>query len=337
MSSRDNAFVKRDVRSHSHSNADINEKIGVDSNAGVAWTEEEHKSFLIGLQKLGKGDWRGISRHFVFTRTPTQVASHAQKYFIRQTNVSKRKRRHSLFDIVTSGQGGEEQPNDVAVEKSIKASAAPAVISTTTTAKAPKKSKSSGPAHKSTTSRATNQSAKPTVATAKQQARTQAVVACESALNASLSNLADIASREPHYVASTHQRNMNMTSTSIKVDEDGHRSMAMASEFSPFGMPPPGGFKPAMFDAYNQAMAQYMSQLQALAAQQGDGQSHLNQINQMNQMAWMAQQNLAYQMAAQSFASNARHQQMAHMAFSRPTAMYAAKAFAERNAASGGA
>ena len=33
------------------------------------------------------------------TRTPTQVASHAQKYFIRQNNVSKRKRRSSLFDI----------------------------------------------------------------------------------------------------------------------------------------------------------------------------------------------------------------------------------------------
>ena len=56
--------------------------------------------FLVGLQKLGKGDWRGISRNYVISRTPTQVASHAQKYFIRQTNVSRRKRRSSLFDIV---------------------------------------------------------------------------------------------------------------------------------------------------------------------------------------------------------------------------------------------
>ncbi|KAB2039130.1 hypothetical protein ERO13_D03G165600v2 [Gossypium hirsutum] len=68
---------------------------------GIPWTEEEHRMFLLGLQKLGKGDWRGISRNYVISRTPTQVASHAQKYFIRQSNVSRRKRRSSLFDIVT--------------------------------------------------------------------------------------------------------------------------------------------------------------------------------------------------------------------------------------------
>lgn len=40
---------------------------------GIPWTEDEHRLFLLGLQNLGKGDWRGISRHFVKTRTPTQV------------------------------------------------------------------------------------------------------------------------------------------------------------------------------------------------------------------------------------------------------------------------
>lgn len=68
---------------------------------GVPWTEEEHRLFLIGLEKLGRGDWRGIARSFVMSRTPTQVASHAQKYFIRQSSVTRKKRRSSLFDMVT--------------------------------------------------------------------------------------------------------------------------------------------------------------------------------------------------------------------------------------------
>ncbi|KAL5974267.1 hypothetical protein ACLOJK_030931 [Asimina triloba] len=67
----------------------------------VPWTEAEHRLFLLGLQKVGKGDWRGISRNFVKTRTPTQVASHAQKYFLRRSNLNRRRRRSSLFDITT--------------------------------------------------------------------------------------------------------------------------------------------------------------------------------------------------------------------------------------------
>ncbi|KAG2299579.1 hypothetical protein Bca52824_036051 [Brassica carinata] len=44
-----------------------------DRKKGVPWTEEEHRTFLFGLEKLGKGDWRGISRNFVVTKSPTQV------------------------------------------------------------------------------------------------------------------------------------------------------------------------------------------------------------------------------------------------------------------------
>ncbi|KAK4792924.1 hypothetical protein SAY86_023359 [Trapa natans] len=73
---------------------------------GIAWTEEEHRLFLLGLDKYGKGDWRSISRNFVVTRTPTQVASHAQKYFIRLNSVNKDRRRSSIHDI-TSVETGE--------------------------------------------------------------------------------------------------------------------------------------------------------------------------------------------------------------------------------------
>ncbi|KAF9591219.1 hypothetical protein IFM89_002874 [Coptis chinensis] len=87
-------------------------KDGHERKKGVPWTAEEHRIFLEGLTKLGKGDWRGISRSFVTTRTPTQVASHAQKYFLRKAAASKKKRRSSLFDmaIMDSGEALDSAP-----------------------------------------------------------------------------------------------------------------------------------------------------------------------------------------------------------------------------------
>ena len=67
--------------------------------------------FLLGLKKYGKGDWRNISRNFVQTRTPTQVASHAQKYFIRLNSGGKDKRRSSIHDITTVNLTDEQPPS----------------------------------------------------------------------------------------------------------------------------------------------------------------------------------------------------------------------------------
>ncbi|XP_038892511.1 transcription factor SRM1-like [Benincasa hispida] len=77
---------------------------------GTAWTEDEHRLFLLGLDKYGKGDWRSISRNFVVTRTPTQVASHAQKYFIRLNSMNKDRRRSSIHDITSVDNGDLSAP-----------------------------------------------------------------------------------------------------------------------------------------------------------------------------------------------------------------------------------
>ncbi|KAF5733979.1 hypothetical protein HS088_TW16G00420 [Tripterygium wilfordii] len=74
---------------------------------GIPWTEEEHRLFLLGLDKFGKGDWRSISRNFVLSRTPTQVASHAQKYFIRLSSINNRDRKRTSIHDITSVNNGD--------------------------------------------------------------------------------------------------------------------------------------------------------------------------------------------------------------------------------------
>ncbi|MED6159501.1 hypothetical protein PIB30_042824 [Stylosanthes scabra] len=102
------SFTFELLHNHNHDGSRRRSNTGVrpsdqERKKGVPWTQEEHRRFLMGLLKYGKGDWRNISRNFVVTKTPTQVASHAQKYYIRQkvSSGGKDKRRPSIHDITT--------------------------------------------------------------------------------------------------------------------------------------------------------------------------------------------------------------------------------------------
>ncbi|KAM3252095.1 hypothetical protein P3L10_006165 [Capsicum annuum] len=69
---------------------------------GTPWTQNEHQLFLMGLNKFERGDWKSISRYYFVSKTPTQVASHAQKYFSRQDSKTLvERRRPSINDIQT--------------------------------------------------------------------------------------------------------------------------------------------------------------------------------------------------------------------------------------------
>ncbi|KAL5569764.1 hypothetical protein UlMin_026339 [Ulmus minor] len=101
---------------------DKKRKAAHERKKGLPWTIEEHRSFLGGLNALGKGDWKGISKDYVRTRSPTQVASHAQKYFLRLNNQAnnKKKRRSSLFDMPNKRHGSPVSTLDKAIENSSK-------------------------------------------------------------------------------------------------------------------------------------------------------------------------------------------------------------------------
>ncbi|XP_010468102.1 PREDICTED: transcription factor DIVARICATA-like [Camelina sativa] len=78
---------------------------------GNPWTAEEQRLFLEGLEKFGKGDWKNISRECVKSKNPMQVASHAQKYYIRQNSDRKKGKRSSIHDMTL----GDVRPPHVTV------------------------------------------------------------------------------------------------------------------------------------------------------------------------------------------------------------------------------
>ncbi|KAJ8423339.1 hypothetical protein Cgig2_029733 [Carnegiea gigantea] len=78
---------------------------------GTPWTEAEHEAFLVGLEKYGKGDWKSISRYCVKTRTPTQVASHAQKYFEKLRKFTQQEAEAKLLAGAASSAAANDNVN----------------------------------------------------------------------------------------------------------------------------------------------------------------------------------------------------------------------------------
>lgn len=84
---------------------------------GLKWTIEEHKQFLEGLQRFGRGNWKAISVHYVSSRTTSQVASHAQKYFLRldkKKTTPPKKLRSSILDVSSDSEESRtnQSPDD---------------------------------------------------------------------------------------------------------------------------------------------------------------------------------------------------------------------------------
>ena len=59
------------------------------------WNQDEHQSFMEGIRLYGK-NWKLVAQH-IGTRSSTQVRSHAQKYFLRETTRQKVKQQAKEF------------------------------------------------------------------------------------------------------------------------------------------------------------------------------------------------------------------------------------------------
>ncbi|MCD9637960.1 hypothetical protein HAX54_021519 [Datura stramonium] len=76
-----------------------NKKHEVERKRGLHGPKKNTGYSLLGWT-IREGDWRSISRNVVVTRTPTQVASHAQKYYLRQQSMKKERKRSSIHVAV---------------------------------------------------------------------------------------------------------------------------------------------------------------------------------------------------------------------------------------------
>jgi SHAQKYF class myb-like DNA-binding protein len=65
------------------------------------WTPDEHKRFLEGLARFGHKDMKAIAR-FVGTRSPTQVRTHAQKYYLKLAREAAKRQTNQYYRVDSS-------------------------------------------------------------------------------------------------------------------------------------------------------------------------------------------------------------------------------------------
>ncbi|KHN47583.1 Transcription factor MYB1R1 [Glycine soja] len=70
----------------------------IHSKKYIHWTKEEHRSFLLGLEEYKESRWEKISEKFVPSKTPTQVVSHAKKFFKWKNAPKKERKRRSIHE-----------------------------------------------------------------------------------------------------------------------------------------------------------------------------------------------------------------------------------------------
>mmetsp|Transcript_24545 Transcript_24545/g.42010 ORF Transcript_24545/g.42010 Transcript_24545/m.42010 type:complete len:518 (+) Transcript_24545:117-1670(+) len=73
------------------------------------WSTDEHKLFLRGLEVYGRGGWKEISS-LVCTRTPTQVRTHAKKYFIKMAKEGKTMQRDQVEEVGSRSNNFRDSP-----------------------------------------------------------------------------------------------------------------------------------------------------------------------------------------------------------------------------------
>uniref|UniRef100_A0A7S2ZC08 HTH myb-type domain-containing protein n=1 Tax=Rhodosorus marinus TaxID=101924 RepID=A0A7S2ZC08_9RHOD len=70
------------------------------------WTRDEHERFLSAVELYGSRDVRSIA-DYVGTRNPTQVRTHAQKYFMKVAKADSGARKDSKKGMTKSASGIE--------------------------------------------------------------------------------------------------------------------------------------------------------------------------------------------------------------------------------------